>query len=73
MLIGRLRATGKNNALRRKLLEVFLTNFIIPDLTIHAGFAHPSSDKLGVLRTEIENQYSLTVNVWAIHNGRKIL
>jgi len=34
------------------------------DFAVHADFTHPAGDQLGVLRTEVQDQDSVGVDIW---------
>ncbi len=59
----RLRATGKNDALGRKLADFLGGHVEGTDFTVHADFPHPAGDQLGVLGTEVQNQDALGMDI----------
>ena len=59
----RLGTARKNDALGAEGADVRLTRIPGVDLAVHAEFAHTPRNELGVLRTEIENQNPVGVDV----------
>src|SRR6185312_2640479 len=57
------RTAGKDDPLRRKLRDLLRRVVPGPDLAIHADLAHPSRDQLRVLRTEVEDEDLVGVDV----------
>ena len=63
----RFRSTGKNDAPGCKLHDVTGMGIPGPDFTVDADFPNPPRDQLGVLRTKIQDQDAVQVNVLSWH------
>ena len=60
---GRFRPTGKNDAAGLKGLDCLAGRIPWQNFTVHAGLAYPPGDQLSVLRTVIQNQDTVGMNV----------
>jgi hypothetical protein len=61
----RLRTAGENDALGAEVTNFGIGDVPRQDLAVNAAFAHAASDQLSVLRTEIENQNAMRMNIRA--------
>ena len=67
-------ATRQDDAPRAERADVGVTHVPGVDLAVHAAFADASSDQLGVLGPEIEDQDAMRMNVGRAHRGcRRLL
>ena len=60
---GRFRATGQDDALRAELRDLRRVVVPRPDFAVHAEFADAARDELRVLRTEVEDEDLVAMDV----------
>ena len=59
----RFRSAGKDNAIGREFADRLIAGIPRMDFAVNAGLSHTACNKLGILRTEVEYQNALAVNV----------
>ncbi len=60
---GAFRAAGEDDAARVKLTDLCFSNIPCPQFTVDAQFTYATRDQLGVLRSEIEDENAMFMNI----------
>ncbi len=64
---GAFRAAGKDDAVRVELADLLFGDIPCPEFAVHAQLAYAARDQLRVLRTKIENQNAMLMNIFRRH------
>ncbi|MND89833.1 hypothetical protein D3C80_819070 [compost metagenome] len=61
---GAFRAAGQDDAARIEFADLLFANVPGPQLAVNADFAHAAGDQLGVLRTKVQNQNAMLMDIF---------